>query len=88
MDDGVPCEFYAIPAFVAVHGEVAADDGGDFGADFGGLVFDVGDEGGSAGGGGVSAIGDGVDEDVFYAGVCGVFGEGDELVLVGVDAAI
>ena len=86
--DGVPSELDAVPALVAVHRVIAADDRGDAGAALGGLILDFGQIGLAAGGRGVAAIGERVDEDVAHAGLLGELDHGDELVLMTVNAAI
>ena len=85
--DGVPRELVALPALVAIHGKVAADDGGDLGH-AAGLAGDEGEVIRAAGRRGVAAIGDGVDEDVGHARVVRGFDERDEVILVAVHAAI
>ena len=86
--DGIPGEFVAIPALVAVHGIVAADDGGDFGTAGFEVGFQLCQVTSAARGRGVAAIGDGVDHEVLHTrGFCGI-AECHELVLMRMHAAI
>ena len=81
----------AFPAVVAVHGVEAADHGGDAAdAEFLAFGFEGGDEAFGAGGGGVAAVGDGVDHDAVAGEILllGHFEEGVGVFLVGVDAAV
>ena len=40
MHDGIPCEFNAIPSFIAIHGKITSNDCDDFRSEFGSFVFD------------------------------------------------
>ena len=79
----------AFPALVAIHGIVAANDGGDAGlGDFGDGLFEGAEEMATGGGGDVASVGDGVDEKFRGAGLAGDFKEGEKVFEMGVDATI
>ncbi len=89
VDHGVEGLELALPALVAVHGVVAAVDGGDFAdAVLAHLLFELGDVARAGGGAGVAAVHEGVDEDALKAVLAGSAKEGVEVLLVGVDAAV
>ena len=86
--DGIPSELVTLPTGIAIHGVVATDHGGDFGSAKGEVFFQLGHVGGTASGGGVAAVGDGVDHEVFDSGSFGCIAECGEVILMGMHAAI
>ena len=88
-DHGVEGLALLLPAAVAVHGVVAAADGGDVaGADFAECLLELLEVAEAAGGHGVAAVHEGVDEDAGELVLGGHAEEGVEVALVGVDAAV
>ena len=82
-------ELDPLPAFVAVHGVVATDHGGDPGlGDFGDCLFEGTEKFTSRGGGTIAAIGDGMDKDFSRAGGAGYFQQSKQVVDMGVNAAV
>jgi hypothetical protein len=86
--DGIPGELVALPALVAVHGVVAADDRGDFRTAGLQIFFQLGHVGGTAGGRCVAAISDGVDHEVFDSGGFRGIAKRGEVILMRMHAAI
>ena len=79
----------AVPALIAVHGIVAADDGGDLAdADLLDGVLEFLHVAGGRLGVGVAAVAEEVDEDLGHAGLLGGLEERVEVGLLGVDAAV
>ena len=56
VDEHIVCEFEALPALVAVHGIIAADDRCDFSGASGAVLPHFGEEAGAAPGVGVTAV--------------------------------
>ena len=80
-NDGVPGELGALPAFVAVHGVVAADHGRDGRPRSSPAPLEaVLEVIGAAGGRGVAAVRDGVDHDVADARFLRGVGQGEEVL--------
>ncbi len=87
-DDGIPGELGAVPTPVAVHAEVATDDGGDARAGRPQAFRALGQKIRAAGGRGIASIGEGVDHDVMHAGLVSRFRQRDEMRVVAVHTAI
>src|SRR5208283_1376417 len=89
VDEGAIGEFDALPAVVAVHGVVAANEGGDFAdTEFAHFLLEFADVIAAAVGRGVAAVHEAVDEDLFDFPLLGHFEESEEVVDVGMHTAI
>ena len=86
--DGVPAYLHAVPAFVAVHGVETAYHGSNLGTVGGNGILQLFEEPGAALGVGITAIGNGVNHDVLHSGLSSNFHHADEVVYVGVYAAV
>jgi len=82
-------EFDALPAVVAIHRVVAADEGSDFAdAEFAHFLLELADEVAAAVGRSVAAVHEAVDEDFFDFPLLGHFEEREEMVDVRMYAAV
>ena len=89
VNHGVIGGLYPVPALVPVHGVEAAHHRGDLAdAQFPALFHRSGHKVGAGGGGHVPAVQEGVDIDLFQAPVPSHLHQGEEMVQVGVDAAV
>src|SRR5260370_4333099 len=89
VDDGAIGEFDALPAIVAVHGVIAADQGGNLpDAEFTTFLLELAHEIAAAARRRVAAVHEAVDENVFHLLLLGHFEQREEMMDVGVHAAI
>ena len=88
VNDRIPGELVAVPAFVAIHRVVAPDHGDDLCVEGGELILAIGEILLAPGRRSVAAVGDGVHGDVLDPGFAGGLGERDQVLLVRVDAAV
>ena len=87
-NDRLPGELGAFPAFIAVHRKISPNHRGDFCSGSRQFVLTISEVFRPAGGRGVAPVCDRVDHDVVHPGRFGGRGEGDEVILMTVNAAV